>query len=336
MEHDVPARSPFPSDDPVVRTDGFHPEHAFPAVAVPAPRARFQHKVWKHVLLFVLTFVTTTLAGGFHYAAFVSDFSRVPVTLGLSGLLLNGVWYSGTILAILGAHEFGHYYLCRKYNIDATLPYFIFAPHQIVLTGTLGAVIRIREPFPTKTALFDVGVAGPIAGFIVIIPALFYGFMLSPVTTTPPNSPGLIFLGEPLLFRLAGWLVHGTLPEGQTLNMHPMLFAAWFGMLATTLNLLPFGQLDGGHLSYATLGRWSTPISLATVIFAIVMTFVSLSWLVMTLMMVAMLLFLGPSHPRVLCEYEPLGRGRRAIAILALVILIICFTPAPVELIGTP
>jgi membrane-associated protease RseP (regulator of RpoE activity) len=113
--------------------------------------------------------------------------------------------------------------------------------------------------------------------------------------------------------------------------MHPMVFAAWFGMLATALNLLPFGQLDGGHITYAALGRWSTPISLMTVAGAIVMTFISTSWLFITVMMVLMLLILGPRHPRVIYEHEPLGPGRIAIALLALLILIVCFTPAPIE-----
>src|SRR5688500_2768267 len=227
LENEIPARTPSPQDDPVFRTDGFEPERSFPAFTVPAPRQRFQHKTWKHVLLFVATLVTTTMAGACHYEAFVSDFNRVPVTPDLSGFLLNGLWYSVTILAILGAHEFGHYYLCRKYNVDATLPYFLPAP---LLTGTLGAVIRIREPFPTRTALFDIGVAGPIGGFIVLVPALFIGMMLSKLTTEPPISAGLVALGEPMLFRLAERLVFGALPEGQALNIHPIVFAAWFGM----------------------------------------------------------------------------------------------------------
>ncbi len=280
------------------------------------------------MVLLALTFATTTLAGACHYQAFASDFNRVAVNLGFLSLLVKGVWYSATILAILGAHEFGHYYFCRKYNVDATLPYFIPAP---LLTGTLGAVIRIREAFPTRTALFDIGVAGPIAGFVVLIPALFLGMALSQVTAEPPISRELLALGEPLLFQFASSVVFGQLPEGQTINMHPMVFAAWFGMLATALNLLPFGQLDGGHISYATLGRWATPLSLVTVLFAIAMTFVSTSWLVMTLMLVIMLIVLGPRHPHVIYEYEPLGRNRHVVAILAFAMLAICFTPAPIE-----
>ena len=145
--------------------------------------------------------------------------------------------------------------------------------------------------------------------------------------------------GEPLLFQWAARVVHGPWAPGYELNSHPVVWAAWFGMLATALNLLPFGQLDGGHISYATLGRASTPLSLATVLGAVVMTFVSVSWVFMTAMMLIMLLLLGPRHPRVMNEYESLGRGRRLLALAALVILAICFTPVPIEvrnLLATP
>jgi membrane-associated protease RseP (regulator of RpoE activity) len=280
------------------------------------------------VLLLALTILTTTVVGADHYAAFLSQFGRAQVHLGW-GLLGEGLWYSATLLLILGAHEMGHYFFCRRYNVDATLPYFIPAP--IPLTGTLGAVIRIREPFPNKTVLFDIGVAGPLFGFAVLLPALFIGMWLSNVTPMPPPGPGTMSLGEPLLFRWATHAVFGNVPDGFTVNMHPMAFAAWFGMLATALNLLPFGQLDGGHLTYATLGRYSTPISIVTVGTAVLMTLVTTSWIFMTVMMLAMLFFLGPRHPHVVNEYEPLGRGRVAIALLALIVLIVCFTPVPIE-----
>lgn len=290
--------------------------------------------LWKHVLLFLLTFATTTVAGVGHYLAFVSDFGRTPLPPLDWGVLLQGLWYSGPILIILGAHEMGHYVACRVYNVDATLPYFI--PLHVPLvgfqTGTLGAVIRIREAFPNRTVLFDIGVAGPIAGFVALLVALFVGLNLSTVVAAPPETQHLIYLGEPLLFKMAAWLTFGTVAEGQTLNMHPMVFASWFGMLATALNLLPFGQLDGGHITYATLGRWSTQISLATVATALVMTLISTSWVVMTIMMLVMLLLLGPRHPRVIYEHEPLGRGRHLVALFALLMLILCFTPVPLAL----
>jgi membrane-associated protease RseP (regulator of RpoE activity) len=226
----------------------------------------------------------------------------------------------------------GHYVACRHYGLDATPPYFLpfFLPVGVFQTGTLGAVIRIRSPFPNRTILFDVGVAGPIAGFVVMVPVLFAGLAMSQILPLPTVGSG-IYLGEPLLFQWASELVHGPAAEGRGLNAHPMVFAAWFGMLATALNLLPFGQLDGGHITYATLGRLSTPISILTVGTAVLMTFISTSWLALTVMMLVMLVVLGPRHPRVLFEFEPLGPGRRTLAFVALAILALCFTPTPIE-----
>jgi membrane-associated protease RseP (regulator of RpoE activity) len=298
----------------------------------PVPPGKFEHVVWKHVLLFLLTLATTTYVGMGHYLAFVSEFARVPLPPADWRLVLNGLWYSASILAILGAHEMGHYLACRYYHVDATLPYFLplFFPAVPTFTGTLGAVIRIREAFPTRTVLFDIGVAGPLAGFVVLIGVLFAGLRLSTIVAAPATTDGLVYFGEPLLFKAAVRLVFGSVPAGQELNMHPMVFASWFGMLATALNMLPFGQLDGGHVTYATLGRWSTPISIATVGTAVVMTFFSPSWIVMTAMMLVMLFILGPRHPRVIYEHEALGKGRLLIAVLAFVILALCFTPVPI------
>ncbi len=225
-----------------------------------APR-KFRNRLWLHVTLFFLTLAVTTLVGSSHYLSYITEFGRRPFAITWR-TLVDGLWYSLTLLGILGAHEFGHYYFCRRYGVDATLPYFIPAP--IPLTGTLGAVIKIREAFPTRTVLFDIGVGGPIAGFVVLVPALFIGMSMSTVVAVP-TGPSVFYMGEPLLFQWAASLNFGPLSPNQTINIHPMVFAAWFGMLATALNLLPFGQLDGGHITYATLGRWATPISLATV-----------------------------------------------------------------------
>ena len=229
-----------------------------PAVLPPAqeflytPRRRFQHSWWKHILLFLLTLCTTTLVGADRYAQFLADFGRSLARLeglGFTALLAHGFWYSGTILLILGAHEMGHYVACRWYKVDATLPYFIplFLGLGGIQTGTLGAVIRIREPFRTRKILFDIGIAGPIAGFVLIVPAIFLGMYLSAMTTLPDGD--VTFIGKPLLFRLARWIVFGPVPDGSIVNLHPMVWGAWFGMLATALNLLPFGQLDGGHIT---------------------------------------------------------------------------------------
>lgn len=273
-----------------------------------------------------MTVGTTTVLGLEHYLSFLSDFGTRTATFDRS-VIFRALAYSAAVLGILGAHEMGHYVACRRYDVDATLPFFLPFPS---LAGTLGAVIKIREAFPSRTALFDIAVAGPIAGFVVLVPLLFLGMRLSTVLPVPADMQGFN-LGEPLLFKFATWLTFGPIPDGYSVNIHPIVFAAWFGMLATAWNLLPFGQLDGGHLTYATLGDRSRHFSLATVAGAIAMCFVSYSWVAMTVMMVAMLFFLGPRHPRVLAEYEPLGRGRYALFVFAIVMFVLCFTPAPID-----
>lgn len=294
----------------------------------PPAHVKFRDRRWLHALLLGLTVLTTTVTGLAHYASFLSDFGANRVTAGWSSIGY-GAWYSATILAILGAHEMGHYLACRFYRVDASLPYFI--PMLGVLTGTFGAVIRIREPIVFKRALFDIGIAGPIAGFVVAVPALFMGMWLSNTVALPQNFSGLE-LGEPLLFKFAAWLVWGTPPAGLALNMHPMAFAAWFGLLATALNLFPIAQLDGGHISYAVFGSRATYITYGSLVMAIVLTTVSLSWIVWTVMIVAMLFIAGPRHPPVIDESVPLGRTRLWLAVFALVMFALCFTPAPIEL----
>ena len=293
------------------------------------PAVRPPGRSWRHILLFALTVLSTTLVGADHFASFYMDFGNQRLDLSGVGLFLNGLWYSASILAILGAHEFGHYYACRYYRVDASLPYFLPAP--LPLTGTLGAFIRIRQIIPTKRELFDIGIAGPIAGFVVAVPVLLVGMSLSRLTALPPDTSGFVELGEPLLFKAVAWLFWGTPPEGYSINMHPMAFAAWFGLLATALNLFPIGQLDGGHISYAVLGRKSTLVTLATVVALIGLTFVSTSWLVWTVLTVVMLVAFGPRHPKTFDEHVPLDRGRKLLALFALLMFVLCFTPAPIE-----
>ncbi len=291
------------------------------------PVPKFRDRVWLHVTLLLLTIATTTFAGAGHYLAFRSDFleiSRLPMSVG--ALALHGFWYSGTILAILGCHEMGHYLACRYYDVDASLPFFLPAP--IVVTGTLGAFIRIREPIPAKRMLFDIGIAGPLAGFIVAVPALFIGLAMSNVARVPPDFTGFE-LGEPLLFKAASWLIWGTPPDGYSVNMHPMAFAAWFGLLATALNLFPIGQLDGGHISYSVLGRKSSVVTLVMLGVAVVLVFFSASWLVWTALMVGMLGMFGRHHPPVPDEHIPLDPARKVLAVVALIMFVLCFTPAP-------
>jgi membrane-associated protease RseP (regulator of RpoE activity) len=297
------------------------------------PRPKFQDRRWLHLLLFVLTALTTTAVGMDYFASFASDFATRQVTLSQSELLLRGLWYSGTVLAILGSHEFGHYFACRYYDVDASLPYFL--PFPSFPSGTFGAVIRIREPIPSKRMLFDIGVAGPIAGFAVAVPALVFGLAMSHVTRMPPANNGGFEFGEPLLFQLFAKLFFGTPPAGYVLNIHPMTFGAWFGLLATSLNLFPIGQLDGGHISYAVLGRKSSYVTIGMLAVMVGLVFFSASWLVSTVLLMVMLLVFGRHHPRTLDEHVPLDRGRKLIALFAVAMFVLCFTPAPLRIVST-
>ena len=309
-----------------------------PGTWPPGPPSRWaiwqrppKDRIWLHVLLFIATALTTTVVGVDLYGSFLSDFGvRRLIVRSALPFLFGGLWYSLTILAILGAHEMGHYLACRYYRISATLPYFIPFPPLLFVTGTLGAVIRIRQPFRSKRQLFDVGVAGPFAGFLVALPALFVGLSLSNVARVPPNFVGYD-LGEPLLYQFASRLIFGPIPDGYSVNLHPMAFAAWLGLLVTMLNLLPFWQLDGGHVSYAVFGRRSRVVSLGTAAITILLTFVSLSWSLWALLMLVILVVVGPSHPPIVDEHVALDRSRRWLAAAALAVFIICFMPAPIQ-----
>ena len=299
----------------------------------PTPPRRRRERWWLHFALFLLTAVSTLYVGRDYFEGFYSEFGTRTVDLSPTVMLLNGLWYSVSTLAILGAHEMGHYYACRYHGVDASPPYFLPAPREL-LFGTLGAFIRIRQTIPSKRELFDIGIAGPIAGFMVAVPLLLLGMSLSHVSPLPSDVAFAEF-GEPLLYRAVAWLCWGTLPAGYSINVHPMVWAAWFGMLATTLNLFPIGQLDGGHISYAVLGRKSTLVTLATVAVLIALTFVSFSWIAWTVLTLVMLFIFGPHHPRTSDEDVPLDAGRLWLALFALVIFVLCFTPAPIDFPGS-
>jgi membrane-associated protease RseP (regulator of RpoE activity) len=316
---------------------------------VPPPLPPRHGNLRVQLVLLLLTFATTTIAGGCHYDAFLTDLSTIrPAEIDPTltfwralGIIfteigkrlsdpmfhLHGLWYSLTILAILGCHEMGHYILALRYGVDTTRPYFLPAPF---ITGTLGAFIRLRSRIPSKIALFDIGIAGPIAGFLVAVPALFLGLALSRIDRLPADLSPFQSLGEPLMFQFAHWVIWGSVADGYSVNLHPMAFAAWFGLLATALNLFPIGQLDGGHIAYAVMGRKSTIITLVMLGVAFGLTFVSSSWVVWTILMTVMIVMLGPHHPPTLDDEQRLDGGRLLLAGFALVMLILCFTPAPI------
>ena len=246
--------------------------------------------------------------------------------------MIRGLWYSVPILAILGCHELGHYYACRYYGVAASRPYFL--PMPLVLTGTLGAFIRIRQPIPSKRQLFDIGIAGPIAGFVIAVPVLFIGMYLSKVERDPPRLSGRVVLARGAAALQAGGVADVRARRGR---LHRHRCIRWrlpdgSDMLATALNLFPIGQLDGGHISYAVLGRKSSFVTLVMVACLIGLAFWSHSWFVWAGLTVLMLLVFGPHHPRTPDEDVPLDPTRKALAVFAVIMFILCFTPAPIEL----
>lgn len=270
-----------------------------PLPPVGPPTARRRSRLWLHAGLFAATIASTWLVGGVAYAA--------------------------TIMAILTAHEMGHYLLARRHRVPATLPYFI--PLPLPPFGTMGALIRVESVGADRSQLFDIGVAGPVAGFLLALPACIVGVALSsvvPLATLDQDS--YTRLQSPLLFEGIARLIHGKLPEGQDLLLHPVAFAGWAGLFVTALNLLPIGQLDGGHITYALFSRrWSQRISLlAALLFGALAVFYNRSYALM-----ALLTFLFRHHPPTADDSVPLTPGRRALGMALLLLLVLCFTPNP-------
>jgi membrane-associated protease RseP (regulator of RpoE activity) len=237
-------------------------------------------------------------------------------------LLVEGLAFSITLMTILLAHELGHYFACRYYGIDASLPYFLPAPTPI---GTLGAFIRIRSPIQTRRELFDIGIAGPLAGFLVLIPALAIGIAYSKVVPGIAARGDLIF-GVPRLEWIMEWLVFPGVPSSD-IALHPIARGAWVGILATALNLLPIGQLDGGHILYAFAGRTHRLLSMVFVVVLVIMGKVfSPSWYVWAVL----LFFFGLRHPRIY-DITRMDRSRAWLAFAALVIFLLTFTLVPLR-----
>ena len=288
------------------------------------PRERY----WLHGLLFVMTMLTTTVVGVALQAAFDRNlpldveqtFTAYELVWRNPALLLTGLPFSLTLAAILLAHEFGHYLACVYYRVDASLPYFLPFPSLI---GTFGAFIRIRSAIFSKRILFDIGVAGPLAGFVFLLPALGIGLAFSKVIPGI-NHQGNVDFGVPLL----QWLLQHVIFPGTSsadIYLHPVARAAWIGVFATALNLLPIGQLDGGHILYALAGDKHRRISLVAIVALIPLAKLWWVWLVWA----AVLYWLGRRHPMI---YDPgeVGSGRRKLGWISLVIFILCFMPAPI------
>jgi len=296
-------------------------------------QVRPYQRYWLHALLLAATLLTTTVVGvgmarGFtHNAPFDFD-SNLSVYLAMwhnPAILLDGLPFSLTLLSVLLAHEFGHYIAARYYHVDATLPFFLPAP---TLIGTLGAFIRIRSAILSKRSLFDIGVAGPLAGFALLVWPLAVGVSLSKLVPGIGTRGDLIF-GTPLILRLFEWIRFPGVASSD-IYLHPVARAAWVGLLATALNLLPIGQLDGGHILYSFLGEKTKYLSRIFVAALVPMgIFFAYSWLVWA----ALLLLFGMRHPAIV-DPAPIGRTRTWLALLALLVLVLSFTNRPIRTTG--
>jgi membrane-associated protease RseP (regulator of RpoE activity) len=229
-------------------------------------------------------------------------------------------------MSILVSHEMGHYLACRYYRVDATLPFFIPAP-AIGLVGTLGAFIRIRGPIPHRRALFDIGLAGPLAGFAVCLPVLWLGIVEAKVVPSALSEAGVLSLGEPLLFQWATAFLRGSAQEGQTLMLGPLGEAAWFGLFVTALNMMPVGQLDGGHATYAMIRRHATIVSRLGIFACLGLLYSRPMWLLWTILL---LVLARRPHPPTLDDEQPLGRARVFVGLFSFVMFAVCFTPSPI------
>lgn len=303
---------------------------------------------WLHILLLLLTFATTLVVGAqlsFNYHHRLSSFEFGPGWMPLfhpvwvwhhPALLLSGLPFAATLMCILMAHEMGHFVLCEKYDVYATLPFFIPAP---TLIGTMGAFIRIKTPIRSRQALFDIGIAGPIAGFVAAIPFLFIGLMLSrPIAMARESG---YEIGFPLVFHLAYLIVkpltHQAVAMSQ-LSLHPIAIAAWVGMFATALNLIPGGQLDGGHIVYAVAPHAHRRVTRLSIVVLSLLGLIGLLRLAFTngrgwawpgwLLWAVVLGATGWRHPAVPL-WPGLNDTRKWLSVVALLLLVLTFLPTP-------
>ena len=273
-----------------------------------------------NIILFLLTVLSTIVAGSQAFFAF-NPFVEPR-------RLLEGVPFAFTLLAILGTHEFGHYFTARAYGASVSLPYFIPAPPPL-LFGTLGAIIRMRSPARDRNSLFDIAAAGPLAGLVVALPALWIGLGWSKVAAVP--SGGSVSFGDSLLLRFMTWLAFGPLPPGHDVFVHPVALAGWVGLFVTALNLIPVGQLDGGRIAYALFGARHRQISIATFLGLLALGAVTGAgnWFVWAFLL---LFVMGFHHQPPLDDLSPLSPGRYAVGFLCLLLLILLIPPVPIAI----
>jgi len=339
-EHPTPARIPIGVPPVAPPPDDWHRNTALgpsEPIIVGPPELSSAYvapptSIRRNIILFVLTLLTTSYWGFLQYQYFYLDHLGEAVYNPFTEpmLWLAGLPYGMAVIAFLGAHEMGHYLACRYYGISATLPYFIPIPPigPILLPGTMGAVIRITGPITGRRELFDIAVAGPLAGFIVALPMLAVGLGQSRVIDE--SSLSGIGLGTPLIWGPMQAAFAPPVGAGETLLAHPLAFVGWFALLVTAMNLLPIGQLDGGHLLYAVTPRHHRKIS---VLLVVLMFFAGYRYFSGWILFALLILFaLGTRHPQPLSFAGDLGAGRRILLMIAILILITSFTLEPIRI----
>ncbi len=270
-----------------------------------------------HIVLFIATFLTTLTAGALQKGI---DIIKEP------GRLIEGLPFAGTLMSILLCHELAHYIASKKHHTKATLPYFIPAPSII---GTFGAFIKMESPIITRKALIDIGASGPIAGFIISVAACIVGLAMSETIVSEQKEGVGIALGGSVLFTFLSKFVIGSVPDNYNILLHPIAFAGWIGLFVTSLNLIPIGQLDGGHIAFAVFGERHRHISIVLVgALGIFGFFFWEGWLIWAVLMI----ILGIRHPPILYWEVPLDPNRKLISITAFIIFAITFIPSPFKL----
>jgi len=315
------------------RKDGWDVIYAMPGVVRPT-----RSKRWVNVVLFVMTVLSVLFTGAASLNTEAETISEL-LLFGLTHLHL-GLPAALALLVPLLAHEFGHYLTARHFGLAATLPYFIPLPFPISPLGTMGAVIRMKGPMPNRKTLLALGAAGPLAGFVIAVPILILGLALSPMTDFDPKTgvgiseAGVLLEGNSLLYGGIKMLLFGQwLPgEGKDVFLHPIAFSAWAALLVTAINLIPAGQLDGGHIAYALLGDKARRLTQAMLVLTLIMGFVWQGWWLWTVL----IWFFGQQHASPLDDITPLTARQRLLAVAVLIIFVLTFIPVPLQVIMPP